>query len=457
MDNRFVSAGLMAVVLMPGLAALLGGGACSAPKGTPMPEPVVTATFTNPVVPIDVRAGADPAVIWHDGLFYFYSTNSGLNVFTSPDLVNWTRGPKVLPDSLKGTWAPEVYRHPEDGRFYMYYTHRYKIGVAVSDRPDAMFRDLGWLVIDAIDAHMFRDDDGRLYLYFTQTPSFTTYCVPMRTPIQTGGPITKCFEISADWERLGFAINEGPWMLKRDGVYYLLYSGGDGQSVHYAVGYATAATPIGPFTKHAGNPVFQDRPAIRGPGHGSVIADRAGQLWHLYHQKVSDEKGWARDICLDPVDFDERGVFGGKPTRGVAQRVPQMDAGLVWVPEISPRGAVFRDRVEVTLGSRAPGATLRYTLDGSEPTEASPRYERPIALTASAVVTARAWKAGMRPSASARMRFSKTEAAMPENPAPAAEPGKVGFLVFPEPDPKWQRPPRPATQPATRPATTSPD
>jgi len=397
-------------------------------------------TYTNPILSKDRRGGADPAVILHEDTYYYYSTNRGLNVFISKDLVNWTKGPQVLPDEFKGIWAPEVYGHREDGKFYMYYTKRYKIGVAVAERPDAMFKDLGLLVINAIDAHMFRDDDGRLYLYFTNTPTFTMYCVPMKSPTETGGPVTKCFEISEDWEKHSFPINEGPWMMKRDGVYYLLYSGSDAQSVHYAVGYATAPTPIGPFTKYGKNPVFQNLPTIYGPGHGSVARDRAGKLWHLYHQKTGTTKGWARDICLDPVSFDTQGVFGGTPTRGAPQPVPVCDPSLVWSPDIHPRGAIFNQQVKVSLTSHTEKAEIRYTLDGTEPDVSSPLYEAPFTLSRTTTVKARAFKEGMRASTVSGMKFVLTDQVLPDNPAPNADPGDPSFDVFARPVLNWKPP-----------------
>ncbi len=400
------------------------------------------STYKNPILGIEQGGGADPAAIYHDGKYYFYSTNRGLNVFTSTDLVRWTKGPQVLGDEFKGVWAPEVYHHPEDGKFYMYYTRRYKIGVAVADRPDAMFRNLGYLAIPGIDAHMFRDDDGRLYLYFTHTPSFTMYCVPMLSPTETGGPVTKCFEISQDWERHSFPINEGPWMIKRDGIYYLLYSGSNAQSVDYAVGYATAPTPIGPFTKYKRNPVFQNLPSIYGPGHGSVIRDRTGALWHLYHQKTGASEGWARDICLDPVAFNAKGVFGGTPTRGVTNSAPVCDPSLVWSPDIHPRGAVFNGQVDVSLTSRTKGARIRYTTDGTDPDEFSPLYTHPFPITGTAIVKARAYRQGMRTSTVARMRFVRTSEPIPANPAPNADPGKPPFTVFRKPVLHWKPPPK---------------
>jgi len=423
------------VTITTAAMALIAAGLSTA--ATPTEEKKV-ATYANPI--IARGAGADPAVMLHGGVYYFYSTNRDMAVFTSTDLVHWRKGRAVLPREFRGVWAPEVYRHPEDGKFYLYYTKRYKIGVAVAERPDAMFKDLGLLAINGIDAHPFRDDDGRLYLYFTHTPSFTMYCVPMKGPAETGGPVTKCFEISQAWEKHDFAINEGPWMIKRDGVYYMLYSGSNGQTVHYAVGYATAPTPIGPFTKYEKNPVFANPGVIHGPGHGSVTRDRAGQLWHLYHQKPDTQKGWRRDICLDPVAFDEAGVFGGTPTRGVARPAPNCDPRLVWSPDIHPRGAVFNDRVEVTLTSMTKGAEIRYTVDGTEPDESSPRYAGAFEVAETAAVRARAYTDGMKPSTVSRQRFTRTDKPLPANPAPNAAAGDPPFEVFVTPVLGWKKP-----------------
>jgi beta-xylosidase len=389
--------------------------------------------YKNPILAVDRRAGADPAVFYHEDAFYFYSTNPDNAVFISSNLTEWTKGPTVLPPELKGAWAPEVFFHREDRRFYIYYTRKYKIGVAVADRPDALFSDLGILIMDGIDAHPFRDDDGRLYLYFTHTPGFSIHCVPMKSPTETGGPITRCLDVSQPWETNSFAINEGPWMLKRNGMYTLLYSGSDGRSRYYAVGAASAPTPISPFTKYPDNPVFQDLEHVSGAGHGSVTFDRAGNLWHLYHQKVDARTNWIREIGLDPVRVDANGRWGGTPTRGVEQPAPVMDSDLVWIPEILPRGAVFNGSVTVPISSRTDPAIIRYTLDGSEPGPNSPRYTDPLVLTESAVVKAMAFRDGMRDSAVAAEAFRRTDLPLVANPSPDAAPGDPGFKVFPRP------------------------
>lgn len=62
-------------------------------------------------------------------------------------------------------------------------------------------------------------------------------------------------------------------------------------------------------------------------------------------------------------------------------------------PEISPRGGNFTNAVSVVLKSE-PGATIRYTLDGTVPTESDLLYEQPIELTGPTILRAKAFKPG---------------------------------------------------------------
>ena len=67
-------------------------------------------------------------------------------------------------------------------------------------------------------------------------------------------------------------------------------------------------------------------------------------------------------------------------------------------PAIQGSLTLFPDDAEVTLSCRTEGASIRYTLDGSEPTEASPRYDGPFRVDASCLIRARAFRDGLRPS-----------------------------------------------------------
>jgi beta-xylosidase len=289
----------------------------------PMAGAAPAATYTNPVIPDESLA--DPTVMFHEGTYYLYPTGGvyrGYSVYTSKDLVHWTKGPQVFDSGRPNTWAPDVSYNPEDRKFYLYYTADWKIGVAAADRPEGPFADKGLLVAGAIDAHLFRDDDGKRYLYYTV--GCTRMCVqPMASPTEKkGNPVELFRPAPGTWETRNGSINEGPWMIKHAGKYYLLYSGSGADTPDYAVGYAVAASPLGPFEKAAGNPIVQRGPGLFGPGHGCAVKDGAGKWWFVYHQKKNDGRNYLRDVCIDPLWFDAEGNLHGKATRGTAEPAP---------------------------------------------------------------------------------------------------------------------------------------
>jgi beta-xylosidase len=284
-------------------------------------NPVLVETYSlnrsKPEQYVGILGIGDPAVIFHEGKYYLYPTgdNYSYDVYISDDLVHWARGPKIFQTREIGVWAPDVFFNRDDRIFYLYYTVNGRIGVATSVRPDGTFEDRGILIHDAIDAHMFRDDDGSYFLYYARYPEFGIFVQPMENPVRRLGEPIQIISPSEDWEMTTAPVTEAPWMLKYKGVYYLLYSGGSADSEYYAIGYATAQNPAGPFTKHRENPIIRKGDGIFGPGHASVTRDREGKLWMVYHQKKDATKGWHRIICIDPLRFDDKGVLHGKATR----------------------------------------------------------------------------------------------------------------------------------------------
>lgn len=73
--------------------------------------------------------------------------------------------------------------------------------------------------------------------------------------------------------------------------------------------------------------------------------------------------------------------------------------GPVATPVFSPGSGLFYPSTEVTISCATPGATIRYTLDGTIPTESSPAYYRPILVDDSCAIVARAFLAGRPASA----------------------------------------------------------
>jgi len=281
-------------------------------------------TYTNPVLPDRL---ADPSVIRHEGVHYLYGTNqvdgdNGYRVYASRDLVHWQRGPVVFRPGRPHVWAPDVWRDPSTGRFHLYWTVSQAVGVASADGPRGPFTGERTLVEQAIDAHLFRDDDGRLYLYYVKFPGFRITVRPMADPTHFGGEPTVVLQPKSDWEVRNGRVTEGPWVIKHAGTYYLIYSGSGANTPDYAVGYATASRPTGPFTRAPHNPILHRSDGVYGPGHGCAVRDGAGAWWYVYHQKDTARKAWDRFICIDRLRLDDEGRLHGRATRGTAQPAP---------------------------------------------------------------------------------------------------------------------------------------
>ena len=293
-----------------------------------LPAAATPPVYRNPLIEGDL---ADPAVIRHEGRYYLYATGEveggmGTRVFTSDNLVDWQRGPVVFRPGQRNVWAPDVWRDPKSGRFYLYYTVSMTVGVAEGDGPLGPFTVRRKFFDQAIDAHLFRDDDGKLDLYYVQLPGFRISVQPMAGPMKLRGRPKEILRPESPWETRNGHVTEGPWMIKRNGRYHLLYSGSGADTPDYAIGYATADSPLGPFTRAPHNPIVSRSEGLFGPGHGCAIQDDSGQWWSIYHQKLGDRKSFRRFIAMDPLWFDDDGLLHGFATRGTPVTVPAVAA-----------------------------------------------------------------------------------------------------------------------------------
>jgi xylan 1,4-beta-xylosidase len=297
-------------------------------------------TYQNPVLTADNPA--DPHVIRIDDAYYLYATTHGrgYDVFVSRNLVHWENKGSVFDDPRGGAWAPDVFHDPTDGKFYLYYTDSVdversrgastdhlrakQVGVAVADSPLGPFVDKKVLFAGSIDGHMFRDDDGQYYLFYVEiADGFRIMLQPMDDPLTPRGEPIEIMRPDTPWETAAGEVTEGPWMIKRNGLYYLMYSGSGADTPNYAVGYATASNPLGPYKKYAGNPIAKgDGERIFGPGHHSVVNGPDGKLWMVYHQKYSPRVSYRRFIAIDPMWFDDAGVIHARVSRDEPQPAP---------------------------------------------------------------------------------------------------------------------------------------
>ena len=268
---------------------------------------------------------ADPYVLFYKDKYYAYGTRTnGFEVYISDDLEHWRRGDRLAlsPQDSWGTkwyWAPEVYYIETEKKFYMFYTVDEHICVATSDSPE------GPLVQDekkplreekGIDASLFMDDDGKAYLYFVRfTGGNVIWGVEMNSDLKSVKEETlrECIKADASWELQQAKVAEGPSLLKRNGVYYLIYSANHFRSQDYAVGYATATSPLGPWRKYDGNPILcRDKDmagGLVGTGHGAPFLCRDGSYKYIYHAHSSVNRVEPRTSYLNDLIFGDDGVI----------------------------------------------------------------------------------------------------------------------------------------------------
>ncbi|HOX55367.1 MAG TPA: glycoside hydrolase family 43 protein [Candidatus Paceibacterota bacterium] len=316
------------------LLSAVAVGLCACNEPPPPAAPAPARTYRNPLLP--ERVIADPFILRLDGTYYLYGTTDGrgYEVFVSTNLVDWESKGRAFTDPRGGAWAPEVFHHERgDGKFYLYYTDNLpgeqrgplekQVGVAVADSPLGPFTDKAALASHSIDAHLFQDDDGSLYLYYVDlSGGFKILVQPMADPLTKRGEPKVLIRPEQDWEKANGEVTEGPFILKRQGTYYLTYSGSGADTPDYAIGYATSQSPSGPFVRYAGNPIARRGGSVIGPGHHCVVEGPDGKLWLVYHQKWNAERGWRRFLALDPIWFDEQGVLHTKLSRGTDQPAP---------------------------------------------------------------------------------------------------------------------------------------
>lgn len=347
-------------------------------------------TYTNPVYP---RSFPDPFVLKHRGEYWGYCTGLGrdgraFGVIRSRDLVRWEEGPGAL-EPLAGEhpcyWAPEVALFEE--RFYLYYSvgneERMEIRVALADHPAGPFVDSGRRLTSepfAIDAHVFTDDDGSRWLFyatdFLDRDHVGTGTVRDRLldPFTLEGDPRPVALPRHDWhvyqpsrpEKGGVRWHtvEGPFVLRRKGLLYEMFSGGNWRNPTYGVSYATARSlqDPGEWAQAADGervlPILRSGGEVVGPGHNSAVRGPDNrQLYCVYHRWSADLK--ERVMAIDPLDWaGERMLVLGPTT------TPQPGPLQPAVSDLLDAPAVLEPHDEIWYDAAAPSFLAEVSVRG---------------------------------------------------------------------------------------------
>lgn len=107
------------------------------------------------------------------------------------------------------------------------------------------------------------------------------------------------------------------------------------------------------------------------------------------HFSLTDQPNRKRGVTADsaPYSFTKEAVVS----------IPYVDKDL----------NLFMDSVTVNLATATAGATVHYTLDGSEPTQQSPVFNAPLVLKNTTQINAKAFKDGFQPSSTLSIQATK--------------------------------------------------
>lgn len=305
--------------------------------------------------------------------YAYVTATSTINAWRTKDMTNWQYlGAVFRPDldkfwAMRNYWAPAVHYDETDKTYYMYYSasdrdetygkNTHYVSMATSKTPYGPFEEynpgnkptesLRPLVdfskvpkdhpmyqygnseynlpdgyFSAIDAEPFVDPvSGQKYLLFTRDrnaagyTSSDTYIMKMN---EWWDPdyaslslvsVTGYTAVNGTEETDEGTVNEGPFMLYRDGLYYLTFSVHSYEEGSYQVRQAVGESPMGPFRKVAvekgGAVITTDGLAMytNSSGHHSFI--KVGdELYISYHTFKNDESiAEARKIRFDKVSF----------------------------------------------------------------------------------------------------------------------------------------------------------
>jgi len=299
--------------------------------------------WTNP---IDEGWYADPeGIVFGDELWIYptyshkYEDQLHLDAFSTKDLKTWTKHENIISNEQlswlhMALWAPAVTEN--NGKYYIFFAcndvHEGEIGgigVGVADSPAGPFQDLlgspliGNIVNGAqpIDQFVWHEEtNDQWYMYYggwghcnivRLSPDFTSLI-----PFDDG-------DMYKEITPLNYV--EGPFMFKKNGKYYFMWSEGGWTGADYHVAYAISDSPFGPFER-VGTILEQDPEVGTGAGHHSIVCLKQGRrclragdwdkddCYIIYHRHpLGSTDGNCRVTCVDRMYFNADGTI--KPVK----------------------------------------------------------------------------------------------------------------------------------------------
>ena len=265
----------------------------------------------NPIIP-EGRFLSDPAPrVGPDGRLWVFGSRdvrrgdwcSKFNdVLETRDMRTFRLHENIL-DAGRTLYAPDAIFL--DGLWRLFYCtpeRDHAEGVAMSPSPTGPFTGARKLEgCTQIDPSVFRDDDGTVYFFWGQ------YALK-------GGVLDRTLDRLAEGSVRESVItekthhfHEGVQLLKRNGIYYLVYADTSRRGRPTSIGYSTAKSPFGPYVYRG---VIIDNFGCDPESwnnHGGIV--EYGGRWYVFYHRSTNASSVFRKACVEPIAFDADGLI----------------------------------------------------------------------------------------------------------------------------------------------------
>lgn len=249
----------------------------------------------------------DPFVLRHNGKYYLYASTKnfeiGIRGWESEDMIHWKqmtgegmeKGYVSMEGCTETAYASEVIYY--NGYFYLcesqagngHYILR-------SEKPEGPFKAITGNFGESIDGSFFLDDDEQLY--FLRASNTGIRLIKVNDDMTMGSSKTLDNTQIGSW-------TEGPYLLKKDGTYFLTYTGNAVTSEGYRIGYSYATGEL--FSRSA----FQQGDTIilntsdefKGLGHSSTVLGPNLDSYYIAYHNLNSSGGPNRSFNLSRLTF----------------------------------------------------------------------------------------------------------------------------------------------------------
>jgi len=321
----------------------------------------VNISYRFAMEPPSRREAADPSVIWYRDRFFLFASKSG-GYWHSKDLNDWIF---LQTDQIPvEEYAPTALVIGDTLYFLGSSTELSTLYKSTDPLSGTWSIAVPQLDMPVWDPAFFMDDDNRLYLYwgcsdvrplFGVEVDYNNNFAFMGEPVvlMSANTAEYGWEVPGDYNTL---INqapwiEGAWVTKKDGTFYLQYSGPGTEFKSYADAVYVSENPLGPFTLQKHNPMaYKPEGFAAGAGHGGSFEDPYGNFWHMGTITISQKHIFERRLGLYPVFYDQDGQMFAMTKFGDYPMI-MPDKKISSFEEIFPGWMLLSYGKEVTVSS----------------------------------------------------------------------------------------------------------